>query len=60
MATSVPDDSAGLSYILHGCLADSFYPSPNTFHDLPLRIRQFFAHVKDILMRHLVENEFSA
>lgn len=58
-ARSCGNNSVGPSCILHGCLADSFYPSPNSFHNLPLRIRQFFAHVKDILMCHLIENELT-
>jgi hypothetical protein len=47
-------NSAGPIDTLHGCLADPFYPSPNTFHNLPLRFRQFFAHVEDILMGYLI------
>jgi hypothetical protein len=45
--------------ILHGCLADPFYPSPNTFHNLPLRFRQIFAHVKDILVGYLIGSELT-
>src|SRR6266436_4785735 len=53
------NNSAGLS-ILHGCLADTFYPSPNSFHNLPLRLRQFFAHIKDVIMSYLIANESNA
>ena len=52
-------NSGGLSCILHGCLADPFYPFPNSFHNLPLRLRQFFAHVKDILVGYLIASELT-
>ena len=50
-------NSAEPSCILHGCLADPFYPSPNSFHDFLLRFRQLFAHVKDILVGYLISSK---
>lgn len=46
-------DLCGSSHRLHGCLANTLYPSPNSFHNLLLRLSQVFAHIKDILVGYL-------
>jgi hypothetical protein len=40
-------------YGLNRCLADSLYPSPNSFQNFFLGIGQFFAHVEDVIMVQL-------
>jgi hypothetical protein len=39
---------------LNRCLADSLYPSPNSFQNFFLGIGQFLAHVEDVLMGQLI------